>query len=108
MAHTAAPKSGQRTIPMLETKDPDAAPSRSRRHVAGLDEAEGSPPGVLTGLPMFRERPIEERVGRIRIAHEVVLDARILQRAVELVDVARRDAGVGTAEETEQWRTHAW
>src|SRR5437762_3381811 len=128
MAHTAAPKSGQSTIPMLAPTNPNAAPNRSPGGVVSPTRlpvcashavnaptkpvaapmAAGSPPGVLAGLSMLRERPTEERVRRLWIADEVVLDTCILQRAVERIDVVRRYARVGTTEETEDRRAHPW
>src|SRR6266545_1570676 len=82
--------------------------SRSRRRVAGLHEAERAPPRILAGVLMFGERAVEERVRRAWIRHEVVRDARFLQRTLEPLDVARRDARVVAAEQTQHRRAHPW
>src|SRR5256885_13675982 len=65
----------------------------------GADEGLHALPGIRRGLRELGELPVEEAVGRARVDLQVVLDAGLLERAVELVDVRLRDALIRAAED---------
>src|SRR3954470_23721805 len=65
----------------------------------GADEGLHALPGIGRGLRELGELAIEEAVRRAGVDLHVVLDAGLLEGAVELIDVRLRDALVGAAED---------
>src|SRR5262245_4818622 len=69
-----------------------------------LDKCEDALPGVLGGLGVLLLLAVEEAVRRALIGDELVLDARGLERTVELLYVLRADRLVGAAHQAQDRR----
>ena len=70
----------------------------------GLEEAEHPAPGVLAGLRVILEAPVEERVRGARVHVDLVVEAGLGEARVELLDLVDRDPLVGAAEQAEERR----
>src|SRR5512132_2296007 len=82
-----------------EDETNDGSVEFTSRPAVGADKGLHALPGVGRGVRELGELPVEEAVRGARVHLHVVLDAGFLQRAVELLDVRRRDTLVGATEE---------
>src|SRR4051795_8767891 len=78
---------------------------RGARHLS-FKEGEDAAPGVLARVGELLLLAVEEGVRRARVDVEVVLDARLVEAAGELVDLVLRDPLVGAAEQAEDRPVH--
>src|SRR4051794_40653249 len=93
-AHAGRPPAAERSAPAT------AALRRPRRtHL--LEERDHPAPRVRARARVLLVLAVEERVRRVGVDDDVVVDVVLVEQAVERVDVARRDALVGAAEQAE-------
>ena len=91
---------------MVPRRLPDTLPGleRSARPVShALEKVDHAAPCVFRGIRVGRSLPVEERVRRTGVRNQCVLHSDFGQRAVELLDVFRRDPLVGATHQAKQW-----